>query len=116
MGRHRHGHPHGTVYLEPITDECPSACGAYDYEGAYWGTGKTVWRGTGYDDEGDSFEFTFRSSSADNPEQVIADAKETADDITGMVETCVFQVIPQQSECSLNGGCEHCLNDEEEEL
>ena len=87
MGRHLVGQPHGKVSLEPITDECPTACGAYDYQGAYWGCGKTVWRGCGFDEDGDPFQFTFRSESADDPDQVIADAKEATDEITGMVET-----------------------------
>jgi len=113
MGRHLVGQPHGKVFLEPITDECPTACGAYDYEGAYWGCGKTVWRGCGFDEDGDAFQFTFRSADADDPDQVIADAKETADEITGMVETCTFELITQQSECVQNGGCEHCLNMED---
>lgn len=34
----------GTVVCEPILDPCPNACGAYDYEGAYWGVGDMVWR------------------------------------------------------------------------
>ena len=115
MGRHRSGHPHGKVFLEPITDLCPAACGAYDYEGAYWGIGKMVWRGCGYDENGDEFQFTFRSEGEDDPNQVIEDAKVAADEITGMVETCTFEVITQQSECVQNGGCEHCLGTEEDE-
>ena len=34
----------GLVYLEPILDPCPHSCGAYDYGGAYWGTGGMVYR------------------------------------------------------------------------
>ena len=115
MGRISYGKPSGIVFLEPITDPCPAACGAYDYEGAYWGIGRTVWRGSGYDEDGDEFEFTFRGPHPDcaDDEEVVAEAVESAEHLD--FEGCSFEVIDCQSECAQNGGCEHCCGDDEEE-
>jgi len=52
----------GTVYVEPILDPCPNACGSYDYGGAYWGCGVMVYRGFYFQDGLN--EFFFR---ADDP-------------------------------------------------
>lgn len=113
MGRMRVGDPNACedkVYLEPILDQCPAACGAYDYEGAYWGCGEMVWRGTGYDAEGDAFEFTFRA-----PEYAEEAVIEAAKEHLSEPELLEFEIIQQRSDCVQNGGCEYCCGEDSDE-
>lgn len=103
----------GLVFLEPILDPCPNACGAYDYGGAYWGAGGMVWRAVAA--EGDCVTYFRGASSLDSEERIIESAKES-----GGWNSARFHIFPDPL-----GGCDgesepcdyclECMGEEESE-
>lgn len=99
----------GLVYLEPILDPCPNACGAYDYGGAYWGSGGMVWRAIPA--EGDLDSTFFRASGGASRIEEKARAE------SGF-ESARFEVLPAPlGGCNAEEGdpCAYCLECDAEE-
>lgn len=102
----------GLVYLEPILDPCPNACGAYDYGGAYWGGGRMVWRAIPAED--DLEETYFRGASSLDCRESIIDAARKESGFDG----ATFEVLAEPlGGCAADDGlpCDYCLEMETEE-
>lgn len=105
----------GLVYLEPILDPCPNACGAYDYGGAYWGTGGNVWRCVAseeFDGAESHWETFFRGpSSLDSDDRIEAAARESGWD------SARFEILEPLGGCKADDGepCDWCYECEAEE-
>lgn len=113
----------GLVYVEPIGDPCPNACGAYDYAGAYWGVGTPVYRLAWFD--GDSWRFHFARisgiASYDYPNSYdLRRAVLALED--GFDESATFQLIERQgadlcgADSDCGEPCEYCYECEASEL